>query len=159
MYVSPSSRHLTDQTGLADGTDSVGLLGLAEPGLAHPGLAEPGHIGQALLDTTANRSLLGIGPFAIGLAAVVLLVAAVWLGIRYLRDRPDPPTPDEQPHLPPSGPVGEVQEHPHEAEMPHDGRRLRPYEIHPHSTTPEDETDDQPRRDEGPDDSSSRGSG
>lgn len=102
---------------------------------AHPADLVP----LADLTDTANRGLMAVGPFLVGLAAVGLLITAVFLGIRNLRNRPDPPTADEQPHLPDSGPVVEVQEHPHDAEMPHDGRRRFPHEIRPDGVTTEDD--------------------
>ncbi|MBB1243940.1 hypothetical protein GL263_10280 [Streptomyces durbertensis] len=84
----------------------------------------------ALLDYAQERGfLVGIAPFLVGVAAVVILITAVMVGIRSLRRQPPKPRPDEQPSLPDSGPVGEVQEHRADAEMPHDGRRLMPHEI------------------------------
>lgn len=105
---------------------------------------------DAGLVETANRDLLAVGPLLAGLAAVTLLLVAVMLGIRNTRNKPAPPRPDEQPHLPESGPVVELQEHAHEEEMPHDGRRLRPHEIRSHGVTTEDTPEDTPEDDPPP---------
>jgi hypothetical protein len=65
----------------------------------------------------AERALLiGIGPFILGLVLVGVLIAAVWYGIRLRRRELPPPHPEEQPTVPPAGPVGDHQE-----EHPGDG--------------------------------------
>ncbi|MGW2857156.1 DUF6479 family protein [Streptomyces sp. NPDC001215] len=49
------------------------------------------------------------------------------------RVAPDPPTPEEQPHLPDTGPVLEEREVREPEEMPHaaqESERLMPYELH-----------------------------
>ncbi|WP_103501497.1 DUF6479 family protein [Streptomyces sp. SM14] len=80
--------------------------------------------------------LVGVGPFVLGIVLVTLLIAAVWYGIR-LRQRELPaPRPEEQPGLPPEGPVGEVMEHPAHPGFEPDGRRLRPHELQPFGSTP-----------------------
>ncbi|MFG3256964.1 DUF6479 family protein [Streptomyces sp. NPDC048172] len=84
---------------------------------------------SAVLDQAVMRHLLvGAVPLALGLAVVVALVGAVWLGIRIRRREPTPPTPGSQPRLPDSGPVGDVEERRVPDEMPRDGRRRLPHQ-------------------------------
>ncbi|MFF1378987.1 DUF6479 family protein [Streptomyces sp. NPDC058308] len=68
-------------------------------------------------------------PFLVGLGIAALLVWAVRLGIRVRRREHRTPKPEEQPRLPPEGPVGEVMEHREPEEMPRDGGRLTPHRI------------------------------
>ncbi|MEU6992261.1 DUF6479 family protein [Streptomyces sp. NPDC046465] len=71
----------------------------------------------------------GLVPFLVGLGIVALLVWAVWLGIRVRRREPRTPRPEEQPRLPPEGPVGDVVEHREPKEVPRDGGRLTPRQV------------------------------
>ncbi|MFF4957719.1 DUF6479 family protein [Streptomyces sp. NPDC001222] len=68
-----------------------------------------------------------------GMVVSGALIWAVRIGM-VVRDRePDPPTPEEQPHLPDTGPVLEEREVREPEEMPHaaqESERLMPYELH-----------------------------
>jgi hypothetical protein len=65
------------------------------------------------------------------------LIWAVQLGMA-VRDRePEPPKPEDQPHLPDTGPVHEEREVREPDEVPHaaqESERLMPYQLH-HSAT------------------------
>ncbi|NBM18376.1 DUF6479 family protein [Streptomyces sp. GC420] len=84
------------------------------------------------MDIAVTRDLLiGIAPFVAGLVVVGMLIGAFVLG-RRIRDRePAPPTPEEQPHLPPTGPVREIQEEREPEEVPQTdfAHRLLPHEF------------------------------
>lgn len=108
----------------------------------------------------AERDLLvGIGPFVLGLLITGALIGAVWLGIRIRRREPPPPRPEDQPHLPPGGPVKEIQEHRRPAVFRRGQRRRYPHELHPYGTVSPDDPDaappdepppGDPRKPEGP---------
>ncbi|GAA2101169.1 hypothetical protein GCM10009801_74200 [Streptomyces albiaxialis] len=72
--------------------------------------------------------LVGIVPLLLGIGIVIALIGAVWLGKRIRRREPAPPSPESQPRLPETGPVGEVQESRMPDEMPRDGVRRLPHE-------------------------------
>ncbi|MEV5612644.1 DUF6479 family protein [Streptomyces sp. NPDC052225] len=83
--------------------------------------------------------------FAGGLVVALALIWAVWLGIRIRRREPGPPAPEEQPKLPDSGPVREVQEVREPEEMPKaddDSARLTPHQLKHQSSK---RSDDQSR--------------
>jgi hypothetical protein len=87
------------------------------------------------MEIAVTRDLLiGIGPFMAGLIVAGMLIGAVILGRRILSQEPGPPKPDEQPHLPPSGPVHEVQEEREPNEIPHTDHqhRLLPHDLPGH---------------------------
>ncbi|WP_420803384.1 DUF6479 family protein [Streptomyces naphthomycinicus] len=68
----------------------------------------------------------------VGLACVGGLIWAFRLGFKVRRREPAPPRPDEQPRMPPSGPVGETREMREPDEVPRaadDGERLTPYQL------------------------------
>ncbi|MCF3122445.1 hypothetical protein IPZ68_22465 [Streptomyces arenae] len=71
----------------------------------------------------------GLAPFLAGLGVAVLLVWAVWFGIRVRRREQPPPRPQDQPRLPPDGPVGDVLENREPDEVPRDGGRLTPHRL------------------------------
>ncbi|HET6858860.1 MAG TPA: DUF6479 family protein [Streptomyces sp.] len=75
--------------------------------------------------------LVGIAPFAVGLAVVAILVGAVWWGIRMKSREAPRPRPQDQPRRPAdAGRPGEVMETPREPdEVPRDGKRRSPQEI------------------------------
>ena len=114
-------------------------------------------LAEQTLEIAATRDLLvGIVPFVLGLAAVALLVAAVWKGITFSRRRPPPPRPQDQPQPPASGPVGEIQEHRQSKVVPRSSERLRPHNLSTSGTEPADTPDtpdtpaapDEPRGDQ-----------
>lgn len=87
---------------------------------------------------TSGEVLNVIAAFAGGLFIAGALIWAVQLGMR-VRDKELPrPTPEEQPHLPDTGPVHEIREirEPDEVEVPHENGRERvyPYQLH-HAAT------------------------
>lgn len=83
--------------------------------------------------------LLSIGMFVVAMAVVTLLAGSLWLGSRIkFRELPRP-RPEEQPHLPPDGPVREAHENREPDEvprMPKGGRALTPYELSNMQTRP-----------------------
>ncbi|MFI6638006.1 DUF6479 family protein [Streptomyces sp. NPDC050504] len=91
--------------------------------------------------------LAGAAPFAVGLVLVAVLVAAVWWGMRRQDRQPGPPTPDEQPRLPESGPVGEVRERRAPAEVPRGRGRLTPHQLMNHGNQGTRRADGQAPRD------------
>ncbi|MGR8009161.1 DUF6479 family protein [Streptomyces hypolithicus] len=85
---------------------------------------------QLMSPTAASDLVIGIGPFVAGLIVTAALITAVWLGIRVRRREPAPPRPDEHPHRPTGSGPPEVLEHREPDEMPRDGGRLTPHELH-----------------------------
>ncbi|MFJ5774057.1 DUF6479 family protein [Streptomyces sp. NPDC093094] len=86
----------------------------------------------ASMQLAEPSGLLSLGMFAVGIVVVAVLAGSFWLGVR-IRSRELPrPRPDEQPHLPPDGPVREIRENREPDEVPQidkDGRPLTPYEL------------------------------
>ncbi|MCN9242163.1 DUF6479 family protein [Streptomyces sp. RY43-2] len=90
---------------------------------------------------TASLELLAVssqqlGVFAAFIGGMFVSAALIWavrLGMS-IRDRElPPPDPEEQPHLPPTGPVHETREVREPDEVPHatqESERLMPYELH-----------------------------
>ncbi|MFI6035851.1 DUF6479 family protein [Streptomyces sp. NPDC051315] len=86
----------------------------------------------ASMQLAASSGLLSLGMFVVGIALVALLAGSFWMGARIKLREPPRPRPEEQPHLPPDGPVHEVQENREPDEVPHTpkgGRPLTPYEL------------------------------
>ncbi|MGP4010617.1 DUF6479 family protein [Streptomyces sp. 4N124] len=80
---------------------------------------------------TASDVLNVIAAFAGGLFIAGALIWAVRLGMRVRDQEPPRPRPEEQPHLPVTGPVHEVREVREPDEVPKSEReRLMPYELH-----------------------------
>ncbi|MFF2655607.1 DUF6479 family protein [Streptomyces sp. NPDC058045] len=107
----------------------------------------------------ASSGYLFIGAAGVGVLMVCALIWAVWLGIR-IRDRePEPPDPEDQPHLPRGGAVRWEQEAREFDEMPRSERRLMPYEMGHMGNSPTRRAADQRRRKWTPGSSGSFGSG
>lgn len=71
--------------------------------------------------------------FIIGVLIAAALVGAVVLGVRVRRREPPRPRPDEQPHVPNSGPVSEEQEAREPNDIPwHKTDRLTPHQLEGH---------------------------
>lgn len=106
-------------------------------------IAENEHI-----ELAASGAAVGmLVAFAGGLVIVVLLVWAVRLGAKVKEREPAPPRPDEQPRLPESGAVREIQEQREPDELPRtadDGERLLPHHLH-HSGSRRSENQERPR--------------
>lgn len=126
---------------------------------------EPASLGELLAE---DRDLLGAAPLVLGLLIATALIAAVAFGIRLSRRRPPPPRPEEQPQLPPDGPVGDIQERPRGPAgfAQSDGRRLRAHELNPHPAvsnepTPErrPETESESETEQEPESGTETGSG
>ncbi|MFJ4686805.1 DUF6479 family protein [Streptomyces sp. NPDC091377] len=73
--------------------------------------------------------LLALGPLAVGVAVVAVLVGAFLFGIRLRRREPPRPRPEEQPRPPEGGPVREVRENRVPDEVPHGDRPLTPHQL------------------------------
>ncbi|EGX55295.1 hypothetical protein SZN_33591 [Streptomyces zinciresistens K42] len=84
----------------------------------------------------AAKGALGIGLGVAGLVVVALLIGAFALGSRARRRQPAPPRPEEQPRLPPGGPVGEVRENREPDEVPRGDHRITPHEMPGHGNSP-----------------------
>jgi hypothetical protein len=84
------------------------------------------------MELAAESGLLSLGLFAAAAGVLVVLAGSFWLGAR-IRSRELPrPLPEEQPQMPPGGPVHEVRENrePDEVpQIPKGGRPLTPYEL------------------------------
>jgi hypothetical protein len=81
------------------------------------------------MDMAAGRGALGVGLIVAGIVVVALLTGALWMGSRIRRREPPPPSPEEQPRLPESGPVHEVLENREPDEVPRSDTRLTPHEM------------------------------
>ncbi|MFC5673103.1 DUF6479 family protein [Streptomyces incanus] len=86
--------------------------------------------------TQAGDLAVGRGTVGIGLVVVAVLVVGLLIGLfasgsrRVRRGESARPRPDEQPRMPEGGPVREVRERREPDEMPRDGDRLRPHDLH-----------------------------
>lgn len=65
----------------------------------------------------------------IGVVVVAALIAAFAWGRRLRAHQPAPPRPEEQPHVPPGGPVGEESELREPDELEGRDARLTPHEL------------------------------
>lgn len=103
------------------------------------------------MDIAAGRGALAAGVIVAGVVVVAVLIGAFWLGARVKRRESRPPTPEEQPKLPESGPVREVRENREPDEVPRSDTRLTPHELpnHGNSPTRTGPAGDRPRWDEG----------
>lgn len=75
--------------------------------------------------------------FVAGLIVACALIWAVRVGMRVMDKDTRHPTPEEQPHLPDTGPVREAREMREPDDVPvvtRDGQRLMPHELHRAST-------------------------
>ncbi|GGT28097.1 DUF6479 family protein [Streptomyces chromofuscus] len=86
----------------------------------------------ASMQLAAPSGLLALALFVVAIAVVAMLAGSFWLGNRIKLNEPPRPRPDEQPHLPPEGPVHEVRQNREPDEVPRTpkgGRPLTPYEL------------------------------
>ncbi|WP_445399146.1 DUF6479 family protein [Streptomyces sp. LE64] len=84
-------------------------------------------------------------PLLVGAVIVGALIWIVWIGIGVRSREPDPPTRDQQPHLPEGGAVHEVSERREPDALPYDKHGgLNPYQLHGH--LPNKRSEDQRRR-------------
>jgi hypothetical protein len=65
-----------------------------------------------------------------GVVVVLVLIGAFVLGRRIQSRESRRPKPEEQPKMPEGGPVWEVREYREPDEVPQDGGRLTPHELH-----------------------------
>jgi hypothetical protein len=87
--------------------------------------------------TLASSGTDALGAFIGGLFVALFLILAVKVGMRMMDRESARPKPEEQPHLPDTGPVYEVREirEPDEVPVAHEeSERLMPYELHPAPT-------------------------
>ncbi|MCX4767336.1 DUF6479 family protein [Streptomyces sp. NBC_01275] len=93
----------------------------------------------ASMQLAAASGLLSLGLFAVGMVVLAVLAGSFWLGARVKTHESPRPRPDEQPHLPPEGPVHEIRENREPDEVPRTpkgGRPLTPYELTNSATRP-----------------------
>ncbi|MFI2435936.1 DUF6479 family protein [Streptomyces sp. NPDC018693] len=98
---------------------------------------------SASVQLAATSGLLSLALFAVALAVVAMLGGAFWLGNRIKLREPPRPRPEEQPHVPPGGPVHEIRENREPDEVPRTpegGRPLTPYELTNMQTRPSTST-------------------
>ncbi|MFG2633935.1 DUF6479 family protein [Streptomyces sp. NPDC048362] len=89
------------------------------------------------MDTARYEAASGVQAFgyaAILVAGVACVAGLIWafrLGMKVRRREPGPPRPEEQPKMPPSGPVHETREvrEPNEVPRTTDGERLTPHQL------------------------------
>ncbi|GAA4791863.1 DUF6479 family protein [Streptomyces ziwulingensis] len=81
------------------------------------------------MDMAASGGAMSLGLVVAAFVVVALLIGAFAVGIRVKRRESPPPRPEEQPHLPEGGPVGEIQENRTPQEMPRSEERLLPHEL------------------------------
>ncbi|GGW45843.1 hypothetical protein GCM10010503_23020 [Streptomyces lucensis JCM 4490] len=89
------------------------------------------------MDTARYEAASGVQTFGYvvilvaGVACVAGLIWAFRLGSKVRRRESPPPRPEEQPRVPPSGPVREVREvrEPDEVPRAADGERLTPHQL------------------------------
>lgn len=100
-------------------------------------------------DLAVGRGAVGIGLVVVAVLVVGLLIGLFASGSRRVRRGDSPrPRPDEQPRMPKGGPVREVRERREPDEMPRDGDRLGPHDLHGGSSGSRTGTSqDRPRRD------------
>ncbi|WP_206306798.1 DUF6479 family protein [Streptomyces sp. F001] len=94
---------------------------------------------NASMQIAAPSGLLSLALFVIAVAVLALLAGSFWYGNRIKLSEPPRPRPEEQPHLPPEGPVHEIRENrePDEVpKIPKGGRPLTPYELSNMQTRP-----------------------
>ncbi|ANJ05954.1 DUF6479 family protein [Streptomyces parvulus] len=100
------------------------------------------------MDLAAGPGGLGVGLIVAAVVVAALLIGAFAFGSRLKRRESPPPLPEEQPHLPADGPVGEVRERREPDEMPKSDERTLPHDLgHQGSRTAAGQ--DRPRWDEG----------
>ncbi|GGT04979.1 hypothetical protein GCM10010259_54950 [Streptomyces daghestanicus] len=86
------------------------------------------------MDMAASNGAMSVGLIVAAFVVVALLIGAFAVGIRVKRRESPPPTPDEQPHLPPGGPVRETQETRTAEEVPRSDERMLPHDLHRQGT-------------------------
>ncbi|MFB7510549.1 DUF6479 family protein [Streptomyces broussonetiae] len=95
----------------------------------------------------AASGLMSLVLFIVAVGVLALLAGGFWLNSRVKYRESPRPRPEEQPTLPPDGPVGEVRENRESQEVPvipKGGRPLTPYELSNMDTRPS-ESKDRPR--------------
>jgi hypothetical protein len=129
-------------------------------------------MGDIAVELAVGRDyLIGIAPLVVGLCVVAILILAVWLGLR-VRDREPRPTTEPKPRsgawqtaeeyghtTPPDHGPGHQDTPSHEDEslenrdpdeVPRDGHRLMPYELHRSGTRTHPEPPPEPGQPETP---------
>lgn len=90
-------------------------------------------MGNELASILATSQAASVFPFILGILVVAMLIGAVWMGWRVRRQEPPRPRPDEQPHLPNSGPVREERGAREPNDIPwHKTDRLTPHQLEGH---------------------------
>ncbi|WP_211278911.1 DUF6479 family protein [Streptomyces longwoodensis] len=87
---------------------------------------------NASMQLAAPSGLLSLGLFLVAMALLALLGGGFWLGYRVKMNESPRPRPEEQPKLPPEGPVHEVRENREPEDVPQiqkGERPLTPYEL------------------------------
>ncbi|MFE0730829.1 DUF6479 family protein [Streptomyces antibioticus] len=93
----------------------------------------------ASVQLAAASGLLSLMLFVVGIAVIALLAGGFWMGSRIKQRESPRPRPEEQPQMPPGGPVHEIRENREPDEVPvtpKGGRPLTPYELSNMQTKP-----------------------
>ncbi|MGW5371826.1 DUF6479 family protein [Streptomyces sp. NPDC004009] len=101
----------------------------------------------AQMQLAAASGLMSLVLFLIAVGLLALLAGGFWMNSRVKYRESPRPRPEEQPQLPPEGPVHEVRENRESQEVPvtpPGGRPLTPYELSNLDTRPS-ESKDRPR--------------
>jgi len=132
----------------ASGTPAVGREVVpAAPG--YPETMNAPSMEPSMEMSASNGAAVGVFTLVAGLIVVLALIGAVRLGMRTRRRESAPPRPEEQPRLPESGPVHELQEmrEPDEVPRAQDGsERLTPHQLSGGGTSGSRRGEDQKRR-------------
>lgn len=92
----------------------------------------------------------GLAPFILGAIVAAALIGAVVFGWRVRQREPRRPTPEEQPKMPPGGPVREDRSTRDADDVPRaDHDRLTPHQLDPQGTVPSEKEPPRPRWNEG----------
>ncbi|MEU7299456.1 DUF6479 family protein [Streptomyces sp. NPDC048304] len=102
----------------------------------------------ASMQLAAASGLMGLVMFLVaGVGTAALVAAGAWMNSRVKYRESPRPRPEEQPTLPPEGPVGELRQNRESQEVPQmtkGGRPLTPYELSNMDSRPS-ESKDRPR--------------
>jgi hypothetical protein len=84
------------------------------------------------MQMAAASGLMSLGLFVVAVAVLAFLAGGYWMNSRVKYRESPRPRPEEQPHLPPEGPVREIRENRDYLEVPKvpkGDRPVTPYEV------------------------------